>query len=92
MTYTEAISEEEWAELRQYLRLSQLQTDIVKRLLRGRSCNETARELALRPRTVRTQTHRLYSMFGVSNRIQLILCVLASLRIYWEEKGKSLCV
>jgi DNA-binding NarL/FixJ family response regulator len=92
MIHREAISEEEWTELRRDLRLSQLQTDIVKQLFRGRSCHEIGRELALRPRTVRTQAHRLYSMFGVSNRIQLILRVLASLRMYGEEEGESLGV
>ena len=69
MIHTEAITEEEWTELKQYLGPSQLQTDIVRRLFRGRSCQRIARELALRPWTVRTQTHRLYAEFGVSGRI-----------------------
>jgi DNA-binding NarL/FixJ family response regulator len=90
--HREAIAEEEWTELKQCLGLSQLQTDIVKRLFLGRSCHEIARDLVLRPRTVRTQTHRLYTKFGVSNRIQLILRILASLRAYGDEEGESLCV
>ncbi len=78
--HREAIAEEEWTGLKQCLGLSQLQTDIVQRLFRGRACQEIARELALRPRTVRTQTHRLYAKLGVSNRIRLIRRILASLR------------
>ena len=70
---------------------SVLQTDIVKRLFRRRSCHEIVRELALRPRTAHTQAHRLYAMFGVSRRIQLILRVLVSLRRQWEQEQISTC-
>ncbi len=40
MIRTEAISEEKWIELRQYLGLSQLQTQIVRRLFEGKSRHE----------------------------------------------------
>ena len=89
---TDAISQEEWIELRQYLGLSQLQTEIVRRLFRGKSRQEIAREMAIRPRTVRTQIDHLYREFGVSNRLQLVLHLLASLREYWEQEGESLYV
>jgi len=89
---TDAISEEEWAILRRSLGLSLLQTAIVKRLFRGRSRQEIAREMAIRPRMVRTQTDRLYRELGVSNRVQLVLYLLASLRESWEQEGESLYV
>jgi DNA-binding NarL/FixJ family response regulator len=83
---TDAISEEEWDILRWSPGLSLLQTEIVRRLFCGKSHHEIAREMAIRPRTVRTQTDRLYREFGVSNRVQLVLHVLASLRECWEER------
>ena len=89
---TDAISEEEWIELGQYLGLSLLQTEIVRRLVCGKSYHEIAREMALRPRTVRTQTDHLYREFGVSNRVQLVLHLLASLRESWEQERESLYV
>jgi DNA-binding NarL/FixJ family response regulator len=90
--YMEVISEEEWIALRQYLGLSLLQTEIVRRLFCGKSHREVAREMAIRPRTVRTQTDRLYREFGVSHRVQLVLYLLASLRESWEQEGESLYV
>ena len=48
--------------------------------------------MAIRPRTVRTQIDHLYREFGVSNRLQLVLHLLASLREYWEQEGESLYV
>ena len=83
---TDAISEEEWDILRRSLGLSLLQTEIVRRLFCGKSHHEIAREMAIRPRAVRTQTDRLYREFGVSNRVQLALHVLASPRECWEER------
>jgi len=89
---TDAISEEEWDILRRSLGLSLLQTEIVRQLFCGKSYHEIAREMALRPRTVRTQTDHLYREFGVSNRVQLVLHLLASLRKSWEQEGESLYV
>ena len=88
---TDAISAKDWEILRRSLGLSLLQIEIVRRLFRGRSHREIAREMAIRPRTVRTQMDRLYREFGVSNRAQLVLHVLAALRESWEE-GESLSV
>ena len=85
---TDAISEEEWDILRWSLDLSLLQTEIVKRLFRGKSYREIAREMAIRPRTVRTVVNRLCREFGVSNRVQLVLHVLTVLREHWEEEGE----
>ncbi len=81
---TDALSEQQWIELRQYLGLSQLQIKIVRRLFGGKSRREIARELAIPPDTVRAQTEHVYREFGVSNRVQLVLHVLAALREHWE--------
>jgi len=89
---TDAISVEEWDILRRSLGLSLLQTEIVRRLFCGKSHHEIGREMAIRPRTVRTQTDHLYREFGVSNRVQLVLHLLASPRKSWEQEGESLSV
>ena len=86
----DVISAEEWAILRQALGLSLLQTEILKRIFRGRSYQEIAREMAIRPRMVRAQMALMYRTFGVSNRVQLVLHVLMTLREYWEERGEYL--
>jgi DNA-binding NarL/FixJ family response regulator len=89
MMHADAILEEEWIGLRQDLGLSQLQTEIVRRLFSRKSRHDIARELAIRTRTVRTQTDYVYREFGVSNRVQLVLHVLAALREHWGQEGES---
>ncbi len=84
MPYGDAISAEEWETLRRSLGWSLLQTEIMRRLLMGKSYQEIAREMAIRPRTVRTTVERLYRQFGVSDRVQLVLHVLTVLREHWE--------
>ncbi len=84
-SYSNAISAQEWEILRRSLGLSLLQTEIIKWLIRGKSHQEIAREMALRPRTVRTVVNRLCHEFGSSNRVQLILYVLTVLREHWEQ-------
>ncbi len=74
------ISEAEWAALRRHLGLSVRQAEIVKGLFYGKSREEIARELAVRPQTVGTHIRWLRREFGVSNRLELIVHVLASLR------------
>ena len=89
MPYSNTMSAEDWETLRRSLGLSLLQTEIIRRLFGGRSHQEIAREMALRPRTVRTVVNRLYRDLGVSGRIPLILRVLAVLREHWEEGTDS---
>ena len=89
--YKEVISEQEWIELRQCLGLSRLQTDILRRVLRGKLRHEIARELGISPRMVRTQTDHLYRKFDVSTKVELTVRVLTALRESWEE-GESLHV
>jgi DNA-binding CsgD family transcriptional regulator len=87
---SDAISAEGWEFLRRSLGLSLLQTEIVRRLFQGKSCQEIAREMGIRPRMVRTQVDRLHRALGVSNRLQLVLHMLVSLREHWEEGGEYL--
>jgi ATP/maltotriose-dependent transcriptional regulator MalT len=85
---TDGILAEEWETLRQSLGWSLLRTEILRRLFAGQSYQEIAREMAIRPHTVPTTLKRLHREFGVSNRVQLLLCVLTVLREHWEE-GKE---
>jgi len=80
---TDAILAEEWETLRRSLGWSLLQTEIMRRLFAGKPHQEIAREMAIRPRTVRTTLERLYRQFGVSDRVQLVLHVLTVLREDW---------
>jgi len=84
-TRTDLISEWEWQQLRQVLGLAGQQADIVRLLFGGQSDVEIARTLDIRPRTVRTQIDHVYQNFGLSNRLQLVLLVLASLRACWAR-------
>ncbi len=84
---TKAISGRQWVELRQCLGLSRLQSEIVRGLFSGKSRPEIARELAISPDRVRTQIDDVYRDFGVSNRVQLVLHVLTTLREQWKQKG-----
>ena len=84
----DAISAGEWDTLRRSLGWSLPQTEIMRRLFAGKSYQEIACEMAIRPRTVRTTVNRLYRQFGVSDRAQLVLHVLTVLREHWEA-GKE---
>ena len=83
------LSEQDWAALRQHLGLSLQQGEIVKGLFYGNSHEEIARKLAIQPHTVGAQVSQLFREFGVSNRLELILHVLASLRECLEEDDLS---
>ncbi len=87
--HDDAISVQEWETLRQSLGLSLLQTEIIRRLIRGKSHQEIAREMAIRLRTVQTVVSRLYRELGVSDHVQLILHVLTVLREHWEQGRES---
>lgn len=82
------LSEQEWAALRQHLGLSLRQGEIVKGLFYGNSRKEIARKLAIQPHAVGAEMSQLYREFGVSNRLELILHVLASLRECSEENDR----
>ncbi len=79
------LSQEDWIALRQHLGLSLRQSEIVKGLFYGDPHEEIARKLAIQPHVVGEEMSRLYREFGVSNRLELILHVLASLRDCSEQ-------
>jgi DNA-binding CsgD family transcriptional regulator len=83
------ISDLEWTQLRLYLGLSVKQAEIVKRVLYGKPTGEIARDLAIPARTVRTKIEQLYREFGLTNRYELVVYVLKSLRECSGEGGRS---
>ena len=83
---SDIISAEEWAFLRHSLGLSLVQMEIMKRLFASKSYQQIAREMALRPRMVRTVVNGLYRACGVSNRVQLLVYVLTRLREHLQER------
>ena len=86
----DVISEREWEQLGVHLGLSRQQTEIVRRLFLGRSEAEIAGELMLLPRAVRAQVERIYAERDLTNRLQLVLHVLAALRACWEQNDEPL--
>ena len=82
------LSEQDWAALRRHLGLSLRQGEIVKGLFYGSSHEEIAGKLAIQPHVVSAQISQLLREFGVSNRLELILHVLASLRECSEENDR----
>ncbi|UCD49931.1 MAG: response regulator transcription factor [Phycisphaerales bacterium] len=75
------VSTQEWGQLTRSLGLSPRQADIVKHLLRGGSDKQIARELEISVPTVRTHLRRLFRKFGVNDRVELILYIVACLRL-----------
>lgn len=75
------VSTQEWVQLTRSLELSPRQADIVKHLLRGESDKQIARDLKISVPTVRTHLRRLFQKFGVSDRVELILYIVACLQL-----------
>jgi DNA-binding CsgD family transcriptional regulator len=84
----DVISEQEWTQLRQHLSLSAREAEILKRVIYGKSTGEIAYELGLSTRTVRTKIDRMYKEFDLSDRVNLVLHVLVSLRECWEQDNR----
>lgn len=57
------------------LRLPPRQADIVRLILQGKQDKEIAAALGLRRSTIRTYLARIFARLGVSDRVQLILCI-----------------
>jgi DNA-binding CsgD family transcriptional regulator len=83
------ISDQEWTQLRLHLGLSVRQAEIVKRVLYGKPTVEIAHELAIPVRTVRTKIEQLCRQFDLTNRFELVLYVLTSLRECLGENDQS---
>ena len=80
MKNLDLFSDGEWARTRQELGLSPRQAQIVKLVLQGKSDRQMAADLDISLPTVRTHMRRLFSKFKLSDRLELTLLVLASLR------------
>jgi DNA-binding NarL/FixJ family response regulator len=80
MRVTELFSEVEYVCAARQLGLSPRQTDIVKRVLQGKSDKQIARELGITLSTVRTHMCRLFQKYDLDDRMELVLMVLTCLR------------
>jgi DNA-binding NarL/FixJ family response regulator len=80
MRETELFSDEEYARAARQLGLSPRQTDIVKRVLQGKSDKQIASELGITLSTVRTHMCRLFQKYNLDDRMELVLMVLTCLR------------
>ena len=73
-------SEGEWTRLREHLGLPPRQAEIAKHILCGRSDKQIANEMGISVATVRTHLDRLLGKFGLDDRVELLLYLLARLR------------
>ncbi len=73
-------SEREWAHLKEHLRLPPRQAEIARHILCGQSDKQIAREMGISLGTVRTHLSRLLGRFGLGDRVELLLYLLACLR------------
>ena len=73
-------SDGEWAHTQRELGLSPRQSEIVKLVLQGKADKQIAGDLDISLATVRTHMRRLFGKFDLSDRLELTLLVLASLR------------
>ena len=73
-------SDREWTRTQQELGLSPRQAQIVRLVLQGNADKQIAQELNISLATVRTHMRRLFEKFDLSDRLELTLLVLTSLR------------
>jgi DNA-binding CsgD family transcriptional regulator len=84
-TDTELFSDDEWTLLKRDLRLTPRQAEIVRHIAHGLSDKQIARQLEISVPTVRTHMGRLFDKFDLSDRLELLVLVFASLREYWKK-------
>ena len=77
---SDLFSDGEWAHTQNELGLSPRQAQIVKQVLQGKADKQIAHDLNISLATVRTHMRRLFAKFELSDRLELTLLVLASLR------------
>jgi DNA-binding NarL/FixJ family response regulator len=73
-------SEGEWTRIREHLGLPPRQAEIARHILCGRSDKQIADEMGISVATVRPHLGRLLGKFGLSDRVELPLYLLARLR------------
>jgi len=79
-TYQPLVSAREWSQLVRSCGLTPRQADIVRHLMLGESDKQIAGTLKISTPTVRTHLRKLFQKFGISDRVELILCIFAYLR------------
>lgn len=84
-------SEREWTRLREHLALPPRQAEIARHILCGRSDKQIANEVGIAVATVRTHLDRLLGKFGLNDRAELLLHLLARLRDTLERCQGSPC-
>lgn len=72
------INDRGWARVGRRLQLSPRQLEIVRILLEGSTIAGAARELHIRPDTVKTHLKRVYRRLGVRSRVELAVRVLSA--------------
>ncbi len=83
-------SGQEWAQLAHSLELSPRQAEIVENLLCGGAAQQIARDLKISVSTVRTHLRRLFQELDIGDRIELILCIFARLRVDTAEWARAM--
>ena len=89
-TDMELFSDEEWTLLTRDLRLTPRQAEIIRHITHGLSDKQIARQLEISVPTVRTHMARLFTKFELSDRLELLVLVFASLREYWKKDESPL--
>lgn len=78
--------EETWARVVMSLGLPRQQARVVEGILRGKGDKQIAQELGLGVPTVRTYLGRVFDRLGASDRVQVVLRVIAQERTVNSEK------
>jgi DNA-binding NarL/FixJ family response regulator len=74
------LSEQEWRQLKEYLRLPPRQAEIARHIMCGESDKQIARAMGISITTVRTHVSRLFRKLDLNDRTELVLHVFACLR------------
>ncbi len=86
--YTELLSEQDWARLKEELALPPRQAEVLRSVLRGMADKQIAATTGISVNTVRAHLRRLFEKFGSKDRVELILCMFGYLREY-HQQGSS---
>jgi DNA-binding NarL/FixJ family response regulator len=78
-----------WDQLREALRLSQREIQVVRGVFDDWKEEQIAHELGLSPHTVNTYLQRLYKKLHVSSRAQLVVRVMADYLMLLNEGGET---
>ena len=70
------IQKDEWSAIWNSLRLTKREGEVVKLLFNGGTNEAVARELDIRPRTVRQYVEQIYQKLSVQDRVSLALLIV----------------